>query len=165
MGSRRKINPRKNISWINKFETKNFQKPSQERVPPPSGKIEEFLIAWRMQKRGKRLGWLDYSYECYNTDATLICSTSYDTREFPALQLHKIPKNFNLQWAQKSNHFTLCKICVLFCYFKFSFWGSHEWFMSCSSSREFSSFPEESKDAETKLDSVWCFGSLSPFVV
>ena len=58
--------------------------------------MEKFIIMWRMEKRGKRLRWLEYSYEGYNFDRDLVHSTAYDVREYPPLQLHKIPKNFQL---------------------------------------------------------------------
>jgi len=59
-------------------------------------KLEKFIVMWQMEKRGKRLRWLEYAYEGYNIDRDLVHSTAYDVREYTPLQLHKIPKNFQL---------------------------------------------------------------------
>lgn len=67
-----------------------------ERIPERVDKIDKFIIVWRMQKRGKRLVWVEYSYEGHNIERNLVQSSTYDVREFPPLQLHKIPKNFQL---------------------------------------------------------------------
>ena len=59
-------------------------------------KLEKFIVMWQMEKRGKRLRRLEYAYEGYNIDRDLVHSTAYDVREYTPLQLHKIPKNFQL---------------------------------------------------------------------
>ena len=78
-------------------------------------KIDKFIIVWRMQKRGKRLVWVEYSYEGHNIERNLVQSSTYDVREFPPLQLHKIPKNFQL-WLF-DNKFQI-KIKLLFYFIK-----------------------------------------------
>ena len=74
----------------------HYLQPNKERIPERVDKTDKFIIVWRMQKRGKRLVWVEYSYEGHNIERNLVQSSTYDVREFPPLQLHKIPKNFQL---------------------------------------------------------------------